>query len=167
MDRFDRLKTMVVNFLMENNPGYAPIGISHLAYSACLCALLARKRGLDMEIAQTAGYLHDVWLHLNAPYDDGICARHAREGARLAEKIMREHGGYADEEIETVCRMIENHDFTAQEDDPMSEIMKDADMFSHYLNASAAGREGDFHARASDVLREFGVSVEKQDEFMV
>lgn len=167
MDRFDKLKKMVVNLLMENNPGYAPIGISHLAYSACLCALMARKRGTDMELAQTAGYLHDVWLHLNAPYDDEICARHAREGAILAEEIMRRHGGYLDGEIVVVRRMIENHDFTAREDDAMSEIMKDADMLSHYLNASAAGREEAFHPRAAAALREFGISVEKRDEGMV
>ena len=152
--RFDRLKMKVTNFLMENNPAYAPIGIAHLAYSACLGALLARKRGLDMDIAQTAGYLHDVWLHLNAPYTEDTVKLHAHEGAVLAERFMREMGEYSEAEINTVMVMIENHDFTSQTDDPMSEIMKDADMFSHYLNASAAGREGDFNPRAAKTLYE-------------
>lgn len=167
MDRFDRLKVMVVNFLMENNPDYAPIGISHLAYSACLGALLARKRGGDMELAQTAGVLHDVWLHLNYPYDDDICARHAAEGARLAEQLMREHGGYSADEMMTVAKMIEEHDFTAQDNGLMSEIMKDADMLSHYLNASAAGREAQFNPRAAQTLREFGISVAKVNDDML
>lgn len=161
MNRYDKLKVMVVNFLMEKNPEYAPIGISHLNYSACLGAIMARKRGLDMDMAQTAGLLHDVWLHMNYPYDDEIAARHAHEGAVLAEKIMREHGEYSEEEIETVVRMIENHDFTSQTNDPMSEIMKDADMFSHYLNASAAGREDEFNHRAVKSLEEFGVCIAK------
>ena len=156
MNRYDKLKTMVVEFLMEKNPDYAPIGISHLNYSACLCALLARKRGQDMDMAQTAGLLHDVWLHLHAPYDQETVRLHAHEGALMAADFMERHGEYSPGDIAVVTRMIENHDFTSQVDDPMSEIMKDADMLSHYLNASAAGREGDFNPRAADVLRELG-----------
>lgn len=154
VQRFDRLKIKVAGFLMENNPGYAPIGIAHLAYSACLGALIARKRGLDMDIAQTAAYLHDVWLHLHAPYTDETVRMHAHEGALMAERFMREMGEYSEDEINTVATMIENHDFTSQTDDPMSELMKDADMLSHYLNASAAGREGDFNPRAGSTLNE-------------
>lgn len=152
--RFDRLKIKVTRFLMENNPDYAPIGIAHLAYSACIGALLARKRGQNMDMAQTAGYLHDVWLHLHAPYDDATVKLHAHEGALLAERFMRETGEYADEEIAVVAQMIENHDFTWQTDDPMSEIMKDSDMLSHYLNASAAGSEDKFNPRAAATLYE-------------
>lgn len=152
--RFDRLKIKVTEFLMKNNPGYAPIGIAHLAYSACLASLLARKRGQNMDIAQTAAYLHDVWLHLNAPYTEETVKLHAHEGAVMAENFMREMGEYSQEEIHTVVMMIENHDFTAQTDDPMSEIMKDADMLSHYLNASAAGAEDRFNPRASATLYE-------------
>ena len=152
--RFDRLKIKVTNFLMENNPEYAPIGIAHLAYSACLGALLARRRGLDMDMVQTAGWLHDVWLHLNAPYTEDTVKLHAHEGAVMAERFMREMGEYSEEEISTVATMIENHDFTSRTDDPMSEIMKDADMLSHYLNASAAGREEVFNPRAARTLYE-------------
>lgn len=152
--RFDRLKEKVTCFLMENNPSYAPIGVAHLAYSACLAALLARRRGLNMDIAQTAAYLHDVWLHLHAPYDETTVRLHAHEGAIMASQFMNEMGEYSDEEIAVVCRMIENHDFTSQTDDPMSEIMKDADMLSHYLNASAAGHEDRFNPRAAATLRE-------------
>ena len=154
--RLERLKQKVWTILSEGNPAYAPTGYAHLAYSACISSILARKRGLDMELCQTAGYLHDVWLHLRAPYDDETVRAHAAEGAVTAREILRELGDYADGEIETVCRMIANHDFTAQTDDPMSEVMKDADMLSHYLNASAAGREGDFNPRAAQTLRELG-----------
>lgn len=159
MNRYDELKKAVFHFLSENNPEYAPVGIAHLAYSACLSALIARGRGLDMELAQAAGYLHDVWLHWQYPYDAKTCARHAEEGAVLAGRMMRETGAYDDAEIAVVVRMIENHDFLDRVDDPMSEIMKDADMLSHYLNASAAGHEENFNARAAKVLAELGIDV--------
>lgn len=154
IQRFDRLKMKVTRFLMENNPDYAPTGVAHLAYSACIGALLARRRGQDMDMAQTAGYLHDVWLHLHAPYDEATVKLHAHEGALLAERFMREMGEYTEDEIGVVIAMIENHDFTVRRDDPMSEIMKDADMLSHYLNASAAGREDEFNPRAAAALYE-------------
>lgn len=67
---------------------------------------------------------------------------------------MRELGEYTEDEIRVVAVMIENHDFTSQCDDPMSEIMKDADMLSHYLNASAAGMEDRFNPRAAKTLYE-------------
>ena len=160
MARFDDLKARALSFLLDKNPDYAPVGVAHLAYSASLSALIARKRGLDMEIAQTAGYLHDLWLHWHVPYDDAVARRHAAEGAHLAEHMLRETRAYTDDEICTVRRMIENHDFLEQTHDEMSEIMKDADMLSHYLNASAAGRESAFHARVAKVLAELGVDVD-------
>ena len=95
-----------------------------------------------------------MWLHELAPYSQADCDAHAAEGAKLARRMMEQEGEFAPEEIETVARMIENHDFTRQTDDPMSEILKDADMLSHYLNASALGREEEFNPRAALALEE-------------
>ncbi|MGI6239288.1 MAG: HD domain-containing protein [Christensenellales bacterium] len=160
MARFDDVKARALSFLLDKNPDYAPVGIAHLGYAACLCALIARARGLDMELAQTAGYLHDLWLHWHHPYDAETARRHASEGAILAEGMLRETRAYTDDEIYTVRRMIENHDFTDQTHDGMSEVMKDADMLSHYLNASAAGRECEFHPRAAKVLAELNADLD-------
>jgi putative nucleotidyltransferase with HDIG domain len=152
--RYDEVKKAALAFLIEKNPDYAPVGIAHTGYVACLSALLARSRGLDMELAQTAAYLHDLWLHWHYPYDAEIARRHAHEGALLAGEILRGIGAFCADEMETVATMIENHDFLEEINDPMSEILKDADMLSHYLNASAAGREADFHPRVRRTLEE-------------
>ncbi len=158
--RYDEVKRAALAFLLKRNPDYAPVGIAHTGYVACLSALLARARGLDMEIAQTAAYLHDLWLHWHSPYDAETARRHAHEGALLAAEILREIGAYTDNEIAAVSAMIENHDFLDQTDDPMSEVLKDADMLSHYLNASAAGREEAYHQRVRRALGEVGVTLE-------
>ena len=145
--RLEKIKRMALEDLLNVNHDYAATGYAHLSYAACLGALLARKRGCDMELCQAAGFLHDVWLHERAPYSQADCDAHAAEGAE-------QEGEFAPEEIETVARMIENHDFTRQTDDPMSEILKDADMLSHYLNASALGRVEEFNPRAALALEE-------------
>ena len=152
--RLEKIKRMALEDLLNVNPDYAATGYAHLSYAACLGALLARKRGCDMELCQAAGFRHDVWLHERAPYSQADCDAHAAEGAKLARRMMEQEGEFAPEEIETVARMIENHDFTRQTDDPMSEILKDADMLSHYLNASALGREEEFNPRAALALEE-------------
>lgn len=161
--RYDEVKRAYFAFLLEKNPDYAPVGVAHTGYVACLSALLARARGLDMEIAQTAAYLHDLWLHWHYPYDAETARRHAREGALLAKEILRTIGAYTGAEIDTVAVMIENHDFLNQTDDPMSEVLKDADMLSHYLNASAAGREGEYHERVRRALGEVTPGVSLRD----
>ena len=152
--RLEKIKRMALEDLLNVNPDYAATGYAHLSYAACLGALLARKRGCDMELCQAAGFLHDVWLHERAPYSQADCDAHAAEGAKLARRLMEQEGEFAPEEIEIVARMIENHDFTRQTDDPMSEILKDADMLSHYLNASALGREEKLNPRAALTLEE-------------
>ena len=152
--RLERIKAMVLEDLLQVNPEHAAVGYAHSAYVACLGALLARSRGCDMELCQTAGFLHDVWLHERIPYSQADCDAHAAEGAKVARRFLEDTGEYSPEETLTVVRMIENHDFTRQVDDAMSEILKDADMLSHYLNASAVGREGEFDPRAAAVLAE-------------
>ncbi len=156
MNRYDAVKKAALAFLLEKNPDYAPVGIAHTGYVACLSALLARARGLDMDLAQTAAYLHDLWLHWHFPYDAQTVRRHAHEGALLAVEVLRGIGGYREDEIATVVAMIENHDFLDEVNDPMSEVLKDADMLSHYLNASAVGREADFHERVRKTLAQMG-----------
>ena len=86
--RLEKIKRMALEDLLNVNPDYAATGYAHLSYAACLGALLARKRGCDMELCQAAGFLHDVWLHERAPYSQADCDAHAAEGAKLARRMM-------------------------------------------------------------------------------
>ena len=88
--RLEKIKRMALEDLLNVNPDYAATGYAHLSYAACLGALLARKRGCDMELCQAAGFLHDVWLHERAPYSQADCDAHAAEGAKLARRMMEQ-----------------------------------------------------------------------------
>ena len=132
MERLEKLKERVTNHLIEKRPDQAAKALSHLGYVAALAGLLGMRRGLNVELCQSAGYLHDVWLSLHAPLDEAGLTRHAAEGSRLVPDFMGE--GYTADEVETVRRMIYNHDFNDQADDPYSEVLKDADMLAHHIN---------------------------------
>ena len=132
MERLEKLRERVYAFLAKERPDQVNKAMAHLGYAAALAGLLGMRRGLNVELCQTAAYLHDVWLYLHAPLDAEELKRHAQEGALLVPLYMDE--GYTDEEIDIVRRMVYNHDFNDRVDDPYSEVMKDADMLSHHIN---------------------------------
>ena len=86
--RREKINRMALEDLLNVNPDYAATGYAHLSYAACLGALLARKRGCDMELCQAAGFLHDVWLHESARYSLADCDALAADGENLALRMM-------------------------------------------------------------------------------
>src|SRR3989338_5645550 len=49
--------------------------------------ILAQKRNLDVEIAETACVLHDVYVIIEGKYAD-----HAKKGAVIAKQLLQESG---------------------------------------------------------------------------
>ena len=158
MERLEALKKNVYAFLAERRPDQVVAAMGHLGYSAALAGLLAMRRGLNAELCQSAAWLHDVWLYLYAPLDAEGLKRHAPEGALLARDFLAE--GYAGDEVETICRMIHNHDFNDRVDDPYSEVMKDADMLAHHINLCRFDTGEGTHPRVKHLGRELGFKVE-------
>ena len=157
MERFEALKRRVYDFLLAERPDQVCAAMSHLGYSAALAGLLGMRAGLNVELCQTAAYLHDVWLYLHAPLDAEGLKRHAAEGAKLAEQFLDE--SYSPEEKEIVIRMIFNHDFNEQVDDAYSEVMKDADMLSHHINLCRFDTGEDTHPRVKPLGEALGFAV--------
>ena len=58
---------------------------AHLYGVSLAAAMLAKKRGLDPELASMAGMLHDLHAYRAGSYDD-----HAHKGAELARQILEE-----------------------------------------------------------------------------
>lgn len=159
MERFEKLKQRVFDFLAAERPDQLLSAMTHLAGSAQLIGLLAMREGLNVELCQTAAWLHDVWLYLYAPLDAEGLAIHAAEGEKLARAFLDD--AYSSEEKATVCRMIFNHDFNDQVDDAYSEAMKDADMLSHHINLCKADTGGAPHPRIAPLGEKFGFDVKK------
>jgi uncharacterized protein len=105
-----------------------PVGFYHLYGVSVFCALLAAKRGLDGEICAIAGLLHDL-----ATYESGDAADHAARSASRAEQLLAASGLFSPDEVMSLSQAISVHSAKGQTDEPLAELLKDADVLMHYL----------------------------------
>ena len=103
--------------------------ISHLYGVSLSATIIAKKRGLDPEIASIAGMLHDLYAYKSGSYDD-----HAHKGADLAREILDGLKLTDEAETDMICSAIYHHDDKLVEDGPMDEVLKDADVIHHCFN---------------------------------
>ncbi len=156
IDAYELLKTQVWG-LLKNNSNIMN-EIMHLDGVAILCGFIGAKRKLNIGICRSAGLLHDLWLYL-MPVDVEIKKQHGYMGSELARNILIKNGGYLEDEIDVICRMIYNHNDKDIIHDGYSEALKDADSLQHYLNDSNYDRGYNHNGRDKKVFEEFMISV--------
>lgn len=133
MSRLKDLRKYVNAELMKmENPEDRISAVNHLYGVSLAATMLARKRGLDPELAAMAAMLHDLHAYKSGSYDD-----HAHKGAELAREILTELGLTNQEETEIICSAIYHHDDKRSVDAPMDELLKDADVIHHTMNDTA------------------------------
>ncbi len=103
--------------------------IAHLYGVSLAATVVAKKRGLDPEIASMAAMLHDLYAYQTGSYDD-----HAHKGAELARDILTEMKLTDEAETDIICSAIYHHDDKLTKDGPMDEVLKDADVIHHCMN---------------------------------
>ena len=126
--------------------------ISHLYGVSLAATMIAKKRGLDPEIASMAGMLHDLHAYKTGSYDD-----HAHKGADLAREILGKLDLTTPEETDIICSAIYHHDDKHTVDSPMDELLKDADVIHHTLNDSSKAVKEKEQARYNALCKELGV----------
>lgn len=153
MGRLKELRKYINSELekMENTDDI--ISASNHLYGVSLAAtILAKKRGLDPEIAAMAGMLHDMHAYKTGSYDD-----HAHKGADLAREILSELNLTSDEETDAICSAIYHHDDKYAIDAPMDELLKDADVIHHTLNDTSKAVKEKEQARYDRICEELGL----------
>ena len=103
--------------------------VAHLYGVSLAATMLAKKRGLDPELASMAAMLHDLYAYRSGSYED-----HAHKGADLAREVLGTLGLTTEEETEVICSAIYHHDDKQVTDSPMDEVLKDADVVHHCMN---------------------------------
>ena len=159
-NRLEVLRAKVDDLILESGV-YAGEFYSHLYSVSKFGALLALKRGLDPEIAQASGMLHDIYQVTN-----GTTEQHGARGAVVAEKILRETGLYSEEEIKTITTAIHWHSKKRKFHGPYDELLKDADVMNHFLyNTDISDRYYSMYrhldkgkARYESILAELGIN---------
>lgn len=125
---------------------------NHLYGVSLTATILAKKRGMDPEIAAMAGMLHDMHAYINGSYDD-----HAHKGADLAREILSELKLTSDEETDVICSAIYHHDDKYAIDAPMDELLKDADVIHHTMNDTSKTVKEKEQARYDRICEELGL----------
>ncbi len=125
---------------------------NHLYGVSLAATILAKKRGMDPEIAAMAGMLHDIFAYKTGSYDD-----HAHKGSDLAREILKKLDLTNDDETETICSAIYHHDDKYALDSPMDELLKDADVIHHTLNDTSKAIKEKEQARYDRIMAELGL----------
>ncbi len=126
--------------------------IVHLYGVSLAATMIAKKRGLDPEIASMAAMLHDLHAYKTGSYDD-----HAHKGAELARSILNELELTDENETEQICSAIYHHDDKLVTDGPMDEVLKDADVIHHCMNDLSKAVKEKEQARFTKLCTEFGM----------
>lgn len=125
-DKVSRVRAYVNNIFDhiedadEKRAGYVhTYGVSHC------CALLAMKRGLNLELATVIGLLHDVYS-----YKTGVTAWHSQNGAEMV-RVAFKHSLvdlFTDEEQTIIKSAIYHHTNKDMVHDAYDEMLKDSDI---------------------------------------
>ena len=126
---------------------------AHLSQVSLAAVMLAKKRGLDEELAAMAGLLHDLYAYKAGTYED-----HAHKGAELAGAVLRKLALTTEEETEEICAAIYSHDEKAAVDGPMAELLKDADVISHTMNDPTKAVKDKERPRYERICGELGLN---------
>lgn len=124
--------------------------IVHLYGVSLAATMIAKRRGLDPELASMAGMLHDLYAYMNASYDD-----HAHRGADLARDILSKLKLTDENETELICCAIYHHDDKLVTDSDFDEVLKDADVISHCMNDISKPIKEKEQARFEKLCEEF------------
>lgn len=109
--------------------------LKHSSGCCQIARILAQKRNLDIEIAETASVLHDIYVIVEGKYKD-----HAKLGAPIARKILEEVGGFSIQQIDRITEIISHHsEKEIYSDDSYIELVKDVDVFDCSLYKGSEG----------------------------
>lgn len=139
--------------------------LKHSSECIQVARILAQKRGLNIALAEAAAALHDIYVIVVGSYSN-----HAKLGAPMAIKILKEVGGFTQSEIQTISDAVYHHsEKEIYTDTPYIELIKDADVFncSFYRNSEAEYRSiktpnvfACYEKRVMGVRRELGLPEE-------
>ena len=154
MDRLEQVRQAVDEIVKQQpDDGYRRAAWIHLYGVSLTCGLLALKRGLDVQLAQVAGMLHDLSTYQRADSTD-----HDRLSAHAARRLLGEVGLFSQKETDTICRAILHHRAKGEVHAPMDELLKDADVLQHDLYNPAFKQQASEEPRIAAVLAELGIS---------
>lgn len=96
------------------------------------CSIIARRRGLNPELAYISGLLHDIYAYYVGSH---LC--HAQSGADMVRVAIRNMNIFSHDEKMIILSAIFHHSNKELIHDEYDEVLKDADLLQHFLNDSS------------------------------
>ena len=158
MSRLKELRKVVGDKLRESITDAEKLesAFAHLYGVSLAATVIAGKRGEDSELASMAAMLHDIAAYVSGTYDD-----HAHRGADMAREILLRHALANPKEIDRICSAIYHHDDKLLKDEPLDEVLKDADVMHHTFNDLAKPIKEKELERYLALRQEFGLPVQE------
>ncbi|SCZ81204.1 CHAD domain-containing protein [Acidaminobacter hydrogenoformans] len=122
----------------------------HVRTVASLMALLAPGRGLDPQIAEIIGLLHDA----GRLRPNGSLVHHAETGAVSVAAFLNENKLLPKELHSCVVSAVRHHSSKGKDHGPYDELLKDADVFHRFLEGDPVLLKPSWGLRASKVIDE-------------
>ena len=151
LSRRELLEAKVSDILSHiSSPAERAQACAHLFGTARMAVLIAKKRGLNEDLAYLTGLLHDLWR-----YKTGISGEHGPNGAVLAGSLLDSTGLFTKAEREMICGAIYFHSEKSRRHLPFDELLKDADILDRMLAEPDEKMTGADAWRAERLTAEF------------
>ena len=99
-----------------------------------------------------AAMLHNLYAYKAGSYDE-----HEHKDEKLAREILGKIKLADEAETELICSAIYHHSDKLNTDNPMDEILKDADVIHHCMDDLSKAVKGNEQARFEKLCAEFGM----------
>ena len=151
LSRRELLEAEVSDILSHiSSPAERTQASAHLFGTARMAVLIAKKRGLNEDLAYLTGLLHDLWR-----CKTGISREHGPNGAVLAGSLLDSTGLFTKAEREMICGAIYFHSEKSRRHLPFDELLKDADILDRMLAEPDEKMTGADAERAKHLSLEF------------
>lgn len=131
MDRLEAIRVIVDRMIMKmQKEDERKFAYLHLYGTSQFAAMLAINKKINIELCAVAAMLHDISLYAsNCGHKE-----HAEKSATIAKEVLEESKLFSEEEVKIICHAIAKHsDKLTKSDGIYAEILKDADVLTHYL----------------------------------
>ncbi len=167
MNRCEMIQAWVVNEILnsklpqEARESSVQWELMHSSGVMQLARVLARKRGVDEELATVAATLHDICVITNGTYEN-----HGVRGGQITRELLTRSGDFSASETDLIADAISNHsDKQIYSEDKLTELIKDADTFDvflygeHVYDYKPKDKRIHYWKRMASISRELGLPI--------
>lgn len=137
MDNIEQVRNFILKqFQTQMDIPFRNIGIEHTLQVVSYAIMLSKVRKIDSQEAIIAAYFHDISTYLTH-----YSHNHATRSYEFAKEHLPKITSLSNKQIDRITEAIKNHSTKNSIHDALSELLKDADVLSHYYSGTILNSE--------------------------